>query len=79
MKIKLMIVFRLLKEFSRANGFRADSTLKLTVISSLIFLLLTFILFFTSQGRTIYFQISLFATPMTYLWMHFFPPQHSQS
>ena len=66
---------RLLKEFSHDTGLRAESTLKLTLLSCLFFVLTTMILFVTSQGRRLYLQICLFATPMTLLWMYFFPPQ----
>jgi hypothetical protein len=49
-------------------------------IYSCIFLTLTTLPFLlTERGRSFYWKICLFGTPITLVWMHLFPPSHFHS
>jgi len=75
---RFLIKDRLLKDFYNSNlnkkSVQAQSTLKPTIISCIFFLLTTVLLLITSLGRSIYWKIILFGTPIGFLWMHLFPP-----
>jgi len=45
-----------------------------TIYSFIFFTLTTIPFFLTERGRSFYWKICLFGTPITLLWMHLFPP-----
>ncbi|CAF1238127.1 unnamed protein product [Rotaria magnacalcarata] len=59
---------------SNREGVQAPLHLSDTIFSCIFFLLTTLLLLITPQGRSLYWQICLFGTPTTLLWMHLFPP-----
>jgi len=48
--------------------------LRETIYPCMFFILTTIPLLFTERGRSLYWKICLFGTPITLLWMHLFPP-----
>lgn len=52
-----------------------DLPLSETFFPLLFFTLGTLPFVLTSRGRGIYWKVCLISTPLTYLWMHFFPPR----
>ncbi|UJR10845.1 hypothetical protein I4U23_015033 [Adineta vaga] len=59
---------------SNREGVRVQSSLNLTLLPAIFFLLTTFLLLITPQGRSLYLKVCLFGLPISYLWMHLFPP-----
>ncbi len=48
--------------------------LRETIYSALFFILTTIPLLLTERGRSFYWKITLFGTPISLLWMHLVPP-----
>ncbi|CAF1053197.1 unnamed protein product [Rotaria sordida] len=61
---------------SNEEGIQAPLHLSETIFSCIFFLLTTFLLLITPQGRSLYWQICLFGAPLSLLWMHIFPPKN---
>ncbi|CAF0957094.1 unnamed protein product [Rotaria sordida] len=59
--------------------YELELALRETIYSWFFFTLTTLPFILTERGRSIYWKICLFGTPLTLLWMHLFPYSHFQS
>jgi hypothetical protein len=58
---------------SKRDGVVNRLRLSETIYAYLFFLVVTFLLLITSQGRIVYTMICLLGTPICFLWMHLSP------